>query len=327
MTWRRFEEYGPPIRVEGGLKARSERGDIGESWWSKRFLTVLESFALGTRLTRGRSYARKGQVLSLEVSPGKVTSTVQGSRPKPYTVTVGLAAFDDRTWRQVEEALAGQAIYSARLLAGEMPAQIEDVFSAAGAPLFPASVKALTMKCTCPDYEVPCKHIAATFYLLAEAFDTDPFQILHWRGREREPLLARLRELRAADAVEPAVARTPASRRRTAKSAPASTPATGVEVAAGTTGGAAGAAGGAAGDASATIGAAVALAEIASPELAETVDRFWVAPVPLPSRPPTLDIDADLLLRQLPVPGAALGGPELVERLRPLYAGLSPADE
>ena len=59
----RFDDYRPAISVEGGLKARSSRGAIGESWWSRRFLDVLESFALGTRLTRGRNYARKGQVI------------------------------------------------------------------------------------------------------------------------------------------------------------------------------------------------------------------------------------------------------------------------
>jgi uncharacterized Zn finger protein len=80
VSFRDFSDYRPPIRVEGGLKARSARGAIGESWWSKRFLAVLESFALGTRLTRGRAYARKGQVLSVDVGPGKVTASVQGSR-------------------------------------------------------------------------------------------------------------------------------------------------------------------------------------------------------------------------------------------------------
>jgi len=58
--------------------------------------------------------------------------------------------------------------------------------------------------------------------------------------------------------------------------------------------------------------------------LAETVDRFWVAPVPLPSRPPTLDTDVDLLLRQLPTPPATIGGTELVEQLRAYYASLAP---
>jgi uncharacterized Zn finger protein len=285
-----FREFGRPLKVEGGLKARSERGAIGESWWSKRFLAVLESLALGSRLTRGRNYARRGQVLSLDVEPGAVIASVQGSRPKPYRVTIGLAAFDDKTWRQVEAALAGQAIFSARLLAGEMPAEIEEVFAAAGHPLFPTQVAQLAMSCSCPDWQVPCKHIAATFYLLAEAFDEDPFQILHWRGRERQALLARLRELRAGDDGEP---RSKAKRRK-----PPAVAATTDRAA---------------------IGAAAALSGLKSPELAEVADRFWVEPVPLPRQPSTLDIGSDLLLRQLPTPGAALGGAALVERLRHLY--------
>ena len=87
---RPFEKYGKPLRVEGGLRAQSTRGAIGETWWSKRFLEVLESFALGSRLTRGKNYARAGQVLTLDVEPGAVRATVQGSRVKPYKVRVGL---------------------------------------------------------------------------------------------------------------------------------------------------------------------------------------------------------------------------------------------
>jgi uncharacterized Zn finger protein len=180
-------------RVDGGIRARSTRGAIGSSWWSKRFLEVLESFALGSRLTRGKNYARAGQVLTLDVEPGAVRATVQGSRVKPYKVRVGLDPFEDEIWAEVELRLAAQALFSAQLLAGELPAEIEGVFAAAGAPLFPRAVGDLAMSCSCPDSAVPCKHIAATFYLLAEAFDDDPFQILHWRGRSRDELLAGLR--------------------------------------------------------------------------------------------------------------------------------------
>jgi uncharacterized Zn finger protein len=188
-----FRDYGPKIRVEGGLRAHSARGDIGESWWSKRFLAVLESFALGSRLTRGRNYARSGQVLSLDVAPGAVTARVQGSRPQPYHVSITLKAYDGPTWTKIERALAEQALFLARLLAGEMPAEIEAVFASAKAPLFPTRAGDLVMHCTCPDGQVPCKHLAATFYLLAEAFDADPFQILLWRGRDRDTLLSHLR--------------------------------------------------------------------------------------------------------------------------------------
>jgi uncharacterized Zn finger protein len=189
-----------------------------------------------------------------------------------------LTVVPPKAWDRIEAALAEQAIFAARLLAGEMPAEIEQVFTDANAPLFPTSADQLGMECSCPDWSVPCKHLAATIYLLAEAFDADPFQILHWRGRGREPLLDHLRSTTGTrtDAVKPAP----------------------------------------------VIGAAMALGELTGPDLAETVDRFWVPPVPLPARPPTLDTDVDLLLRQLPTPAAAIGGPELVSRLRTLYSGL-----
>ncbi|MBX6748938.1 MAG: SWIM zinc finger family protein [Micromonosporaceae bacterium] len=293
--------YGRPKRVDGGIRAQSTRGDIGESWWSKRFISVLESFSgLGGRLARGRNYARAGQVLSLTIEPGTVHARVQGSVDPPYRVQIGLSTYDDPTWTRIEQAMAAQALFAARLLAGEMPPPIEEAFSAAGAPLFPTSAADLRMSCSCPDATVPCKHIAATFYLLAEAFDADPFQILHWRGRDRATLLANLRVLRTTAAP----ART--ARRR------------------------AGTAAKRAGDRPHGVGAAAALVEAASADRAASADltasvtRFWVAPVPLPTRPPTLTTDVDLVLRQLPTPDPWLGGRALVDALRPLYAAFRP---
>ena len=112
-----FADYGKPIRVEGGLTARSARGAIGEQWWSRRFVAVLESFGMHGRLTRGRAYARKGQVLSLDVAPGEVTASVQGSRRTPYAVRIGLPPFPELVWAKAEVALAEQALCSAQLLA------------------------------------------------------------------------------------------------------------------------------------------------------------------------------------------------------------------
>lgn len=186
-----------PIAVEDGLRARSTRGAIGKSWWSERFVAVLEDLGLGTRLQRGRTYARKGQVISLDVDAGSVTALVQGSRPRPYRVRIGITAFGKPQWAGIERALADNAWYTATLLAGEMPEDIGDVFAGQELSLFPTSTRDLSMDCSCPDHEVPCKHIAAAFYLLAEAFDDDPFTILAWRGREREDLLANLRAARS----------------------------------------------------------------------------------------------------------------------------------
>lgn len=257
--------------------ARSSRGAIGEQWWSRRFLEVLESFALGTRLTRGKNYARRGQVLSLDVAPGVVTASVQGSRKTPYKVSIALPAFNELVWAKVEVSLAEQAIHSARLLAGEMPADLEEVFSAAGAPLFPKRANDLAQSCSCPDWEVPCKHLAATFYLLAEHFDDDPFAILLWRGRSRDVLLTRLRQLRGSDPVY--LGEEPAQPADVAR-----------------------------------VGAMMALADLAVTEL-----DFWTA-APVPPLPIHAELPTDLLLRQLPVPSALLGGTDLVEFLEPLYA-------
>lgn len=185
-----FTRYGKTKKVEGGIKARSARGAIGETWWSQRFITVLESLALGGRLSRGKNYARQGQVLSLDIAPGVVSAVVQGSRDDPYSLTIKFAPVE--AWDEVEAAIAARALFSAQLLAGEMPPALEEVFSSVGVPLFPTIARDLVMKCSCPDFAVPCKHIAATFYLMAEAFDDDPFQILLWRGRSRDELLAHL---------------------------------------------------------------------------------------------------------------------------------------
>ncbi|HEY5858417.1 MAG TPA: SWIM zinc finger family protein [Aldersonia sp.] len=195
-----YDWFPPPSRprpVDGGLKARSSRGAIAQTWWSERFIEVLDGMGMGNRLQRGKSYARKGQVISIDVDAGSVTALVQGSRARPYRVRIGIAAFGKPEWAQIERSLADDAWYTARLLAGEMPEDIEQVFAASGLSLFPETSADLSLDCSCPDFAVPCKHLAAVFYLLAEAFDEDPFAILAWRGREREDLLANLAAARS----------------------------------------------------------------------------------------------------------------------------------
>ncbi|HEY0016729.1 MAG TPA: SWIM zinc finger family protein [Longimicrobium sp.] len=195
-------ENGPRRPAKDGIKARSTRGEIGETWWSQRFIAALKQVADAGRLTRGRSYARSGQVMDLRVQPGAVTARVQGSRTLPYVVSIRLTPFTDAEWARAEEALADQALFLAALLAGEMPRDVEQAFAAAGLSLFPSRAAELDSDCSCPDWSNPCKHVAATYYILAEAFDTDPFLVLSWRGRGRDDLLARLRELRASRPAE-----------------------------------------------------------------------------------------------------------------------------
>ncbi|HAE84125.1 MAG TPA: hypothetical protein DDW33_04480 [Ktedonobacter sp.] len=192
-----YYEPSPPKRVEGGIKTRSEWGEIGETWWSKRWIKVLESFSMGTRLTRGRSYARQGQVISIDVEAGIVKAEVQGSQAKPYNVKIRLEPLSDQDWEKVTEAMASQALFAAKLLAGEMPQNIEEAFASVNVSLFPTALKELNTECSCPDWANPCKHIAAVYYLLAERFDEDPFLIFKLRGRTKEQIIEVLRGKRA----------------------------------------------------------------------------------------------------------------------------------
>jgi uncharacterized Zn finger protein len=199
--WWRDAEPGRRRPVEGGIQINSARGSaVARTWWSQRFIGVLEQIGVGGRLSRGRSYARTGQIVSLEVEIGAVSAVVQGSRAQPYRVRIGIPAFGKAEWGQICQALVDDASYAAALLNGEMPREIESVFDAVGLALFPTQARDLAMDCNCPDFQVPCKHLAAVFYVLAERFDADPFEILALRGRDREALLADLRERRAAAA-------------------------------------------------------------------------------------------------------------------------------
>ena len=186
-------EYFPPSRprqAKGGIKAQQR--DFGRSWWARRWLAVLEEFDLGARLARGRSYARRGQVLSVVVAAGQVTARVQGSRARPYAVSIRMPTLTGAEWDRVVEVIGSQAVFAAKLLGGEMPEDIEEAFRRADLSLFPRRGAQLVTECSCPDWSNPCKHIAAVYCLLGEEFDRDPFLIFRLRGMEREELLGRL---------------------------------------------------------------------------------------------------------------------------------------
>lgn len=192
--WGYYEYFKPsrPRAVKGGIRAQSKRGTFGESWWAKRWIAVLESFNIGARLGRGRSYARGGQVMSITVDKGRVRAKVQGSMPKPYDVVIEVKPIPDAGWAKLIKALSGQALFAAKLLAGEMPQDIEQAFKKAGLSLFPERLRDLKTDCSCPDWSNPCKHIAAVYYLLGEEFDRDPFLIFKLRGLSREELVERI---------------------------------------------------------------------------------------------------------------------------------------
>ncbi len=177
-------------------KNRTASETESREWWSQRWIDVLESFGWRRRMERARNYVREGRVLQLEFKQNQVVAKVQGTAPEPYDVELFLDPFTDEQWQFVIEAMASQALFAAKLLAGEMPNTIEEAFTSSGLSLFPYSKFDIHSQCSCPDPVNPCKHIGAVYYLLGEHFSQDPFILFQLRGRTKADLITQLRNLR-----------------------------------------------------------------------------------------------------------------------------------
>jgi uncharacterized Zn finger protein len=153
---------------------------------------VLESFEVGRRLGRGRLYARQGQVLELEIGQGFVTAQVQGSRDAPYLVRMRFSMLGGADWKKVTRDLAADPVLGPALASGQMPEGVEEVFERLGLSLFPRANGDLKAVCSCPDPALPCKHVAAVYYLLGEEIARDPYVLFRLRGLDRNELVTAL---------------------------------------------------------------------------------------------------------------------------------------
>jgi uncharacterized Zn finger protein len=179
---------------------------VAERQWSAQFVGMLEALRMPAQFQQGRRYARAGHVRQLTISTSLASALVLDENGQTYRAKIAVRAFSGADWHRIEGALAQQAIYAAKLLAGQLPDDIDRLLASFGLSLFPDSLADLAMDCSCPSWQVPCRHLTAACYALAASFDGDPFGILAWRGRGREELLDRLRALRfepVATVVEP----------------------------------------------------------------------------------------------------------------------------
>ncbi|MDB4938382.1 MAG: hypothetical protein JWP87_5354 [Labilithrix sp.] len=190
-SWRDQPRGPKPAPPAHGIKI----ANAGTTWWGRRWIEALEKISpdYASRLGRGKTYARTGRAHDLVVKPGKVTAKVTGSRTEPYVITIEMRPLDDATWDKALAELAGKARYAAQLLAGEMPEDVDEVLRKVGVRIFPSKAGDLTTSCSCPDWANPCKHVAATHYVLGDAFDKDPFLLFELRGRTRDRVLASMR--------------------------------------------------------------------------------------------------------------------------------------
>jgi uncharacterized Zn finger protein len=190
----RASKKPPP---EHGIKMKK----AGTTWWGQRWIESLEKVLEGDsgRLSRGRTYARAGRTHDLVVKNGKVTAKVTGSRDTPYEIAMKVSQLSAVAWEKSIAAMGEKAQFAAALLAGEMPRDIDDAFRSAKVSLFPAKRTDLVTSCSCPDWGDPCKHVAATHYILGEELDRDPFLLFELRGRTKAQVLDALRAARGGD--------------------------------------------------------------------------------------------------------------------------------
>jgi len=172
------------------------QGIAQQPWWVEQWMELINGYRFKKRLERAWDYARSGNVLSIRFEGRRVHARVQGTDPDPYKVKLWLDVLGDEDWGYVLEALSQKARWSAQLLAGVMPQDIERAFAASGKRLFPFKLQEVRSECSCPDKANPCKHVSAVFYLMGDRFSEDPFVLFQLRGRTRSQLLSDLAKRR-----------------------------------------------------------------------------------------------------------------------------------
>ncbi|MBD0322613.1 MAG: SWIM zinc finger family protein [Aldersonia sp.] len=178
-----FSQFGKRRDVVGGVEARNRRGAFGRTWWGRAFVEAIEAHADPGRLTRGRTYARAGQVVSMRVQPGEVVAEVQGSQPRPFTSVLSV--------RTLNEEQVAELVDTIRSTPGMLAETVSGSLSPDLAPLLlPQSAADLDFDCTCPDSGWPCKHVAAVAFLTAEILDERPLEMLTLRGVDLDALIA-----------------------------------------------------------------------------------------------------------------------------------------
>ncbi|WP_028479177.1 SWIM zinc finger family protein [Nocardia sp. CNY236] len=177
-----YSEYGKRRPVRGGMAARSRRGAFARTWWGKAVVEWMEHVGEPGRLARGRTYARAGQVVSYHVEPGSVAAEVQGSQPRPFTVTFTVRPLGPDELAALFETVRSTPGMLAEVVSGALPTEL-------GPLLVPASGADVDVTCSCPDPGWPCKHAAAVCYLLAERIDERPHELLTLRGLDLDTLI------------------------------------------------------------------------------------------------------------------------------------------
>lgn len=185
-----------PVRIPryaAGIRAQESRSGGARTWWARRWLEVLERMGLGARLGRGKHYAVSGQVTGMRIEGPHVEAQVVGTRENPYRVTIDFRVPEGAAREAIVSRIKGEPMLAARLIADDMPTEVEQAFRDCGLDFFPGGKLApgvydMTTACSCPDYANPCKHVSAVLLILGEEIARRPMTLLELRGIAEEDI-------------------------------------------------------------------------------------------------------------------------------------------
>ncbi len=179
-----------PVRIPrfaAGIRAQESRTGLGRTWWAREWMRRIEAMMPDGRLGRARNYAASGQVTALSIAGNRVQAKVVGTREAPYDVTLAFRTPEGDAFRRIVAAFRREPMLTARVLADDLPTEVEELFRAEGLDLFPGGKLGpgrydVTIACSCPDYANPCKHALAVLLLLGEEIARRPATLLELRG-------------------------------------------------------------------------------------------------------------------------------------------------
>jgi SNF2 family DNA or RNA helicase/uncharacterized Zn finger protein len=154
----------------------------GQTWWGEQWLKALHNIDFSNRLPRGRTYANKGYVTDIKINKNNIHADVQGSRIKPYAVSCSVPQLSATDKRKIMDKIHSNPMLLTSLVNLELPSSLHEYTTKEGIQIFPRTWNDIDMHCSCPDWAVPCKHIAAVIYIIANEIDKNPFILFNLKG-------------------------------------------------------------------------------------------------------------------------------------------------
>ena len=153
---------------------------IALTFWGDAWCKNLESYSdYSNRLPRGRTYVRNGSVIDLHIGAGRARSLVSGT--DIYEVDIEIQPLAERRWTGIKGQCAGQIDSLVELLQGSISEGVMQIVTRKGEGLFPAP-REISLSCSCPDWAILCKHVAATLYGVGARLDHEPKMLFTLRG-------------------------------------------------------------------------------------------------------------------------------------------------